>query len=90
MREDYGFGIGKTIDDAPMIREIFRVLKPGGRLSVSSWLRQEHLEWTVELIRRHLPDCDKHGYFPATADGYIDLLSGAGFETIRPTAFDRR
>ncbi len=86
--EDYDFGAGKTIDGAPMIREIFRVLRHGGHLYISSWLWQEHLEWMGELVRRHLPDCDKRGYFPGTEEGYVDLLSGAGFERIRTATFD--
>ncbi len=88
--EDYDFDVGRTIDDAPMIREIFRVLTPGGRLYVSGWLWQEHLEWMGELVRRYLPDCDNHGYFPATEEGYIDLLSSAGFTDIRTVPFNGR
>jgi hypothetical protein len=70
-----------------MIREIFRVLKPGCYLYISNWLWQDDNEWMGQLVRRQLPGCRKRGYFPATQEGYLDLLQGVGFEDVRVVPF---
>jgi SAM-dependent methyltransferase len=88
--EDYDFDAGKPIAGAPMIREIFRVLKPGGRASISDWLRQDDNEWMGELIRRYLPGCRKRGYSRGTPQGQIDLLVSVGFEDVQVTTMEGR
>jgi len=86
--EDYDFDAGKPIAGAPMIREIFRVLKPSGRLSISDWLWQDDNEWMGELVRRYLPGCRMRGYSHGTTEGQIDLLAGVGFEDVQVTTMD--
>lgn len=86
--EDYDFENGQIVNGAPLMREVFRVLKPGHFLYNSNWLRQEDNEWMGELVRRHFPDCTKRGYFPGTEDGYVALLEFAGFEDIRVVPFE--
>ncbi len=88
--EDYDFDTGKPIDGARMIREIFRVLKPGARLSISDWLWQDDSEWMGELVRRYLLGCRKRGYSRGTTEGQIDLLAGVGFEDVRVTTMEGR
>jgi SAM-dependent methyltransferase len=86
--DDYDFDTGQVIDGAPLTRETFRVLKPGHFLYSSCWLWQDDNEWMGELVRRHLPDCAKRGYFPMTATAYVDLLETAGFEDVRTAPFE--
>ena len=86
--EDYDFEAGRTIDGAPLLREVFRVLKPGCFVYNSNWLWQDDSEWMGELVRRRLPDCVKRGYFPGTRDGYVDLLESVGFEGVHVESFE--
>ena len=86
--DDYDFGTGRVIDGAPLLREIFRVLKPGHCLYCSNWLRQEDSDWMRQLLKRHLPDCTRYGYFPGTEEGYALVLETVGFESVRVTPFE--
>ena len=85
--EDYDFETETIINEAPLMREVYRVLKPGHFLYNSNWLWQDDNEWMGELVRKHLPDCRKRGYFPGTEEGYVQLLASVGFEEIRVTSF---
>lgn len=86
--EDYDFETETVINKAPLMREVYRVLKPGHFLHNSNWLWQDDNEWMGDLVRRHLPDYSKRGYFPGTEEGYVKLLASVGFEEIRVTPFE--
>jgi len=86
--EQYDFDAGRIIDDAPLMREVFRVLRPGHFLYNSNWLRQDDDEWMGDLIRLCFPSCAKCGYSPGTPEGYVDLIEAVGFEDVRVTPFE--
>jgi len=88
--DDYDFDSDRILNDAPLMREVFRVLKPGCALYTSNWLWQEDNEWMGELVRRRFPGCTTRGYFAGTREGYVRLLEFAGFEKIRFAQFEGR
>jgi len=85
--DDYDVETDEILQDAPLTREVYRVLKPGGFLYSSTWLRQDDNEWMGELIRRRLPHCTERGYFAGTEDGHVRLLRAVGFDGIQVVPF---
>jgi len=86
--DDYDFDRRMVLNEAPLMSEVSRVLRPGQRLYVSDWLLEEDNEWMGQLVRRQLSGCTKRGYFPMTEEGFTDLLQSVGFEDIRTSRFD--
>ena len=72
------FGFMFFPDMAKATREFVRVLKPGGRLSSSVWIKPEENPWTFILMQAigtemelSAPDPDKPNMFRCAAPGYI-------------------
>ena len=86
--DDYDFETGRILNEAPLMREVVRVLKPGRFLYNSGWLWQDDNEWMGELVRRYLPDCTKRGYFAGTEEGYVRLLRTVGFTDVHVKPFE--
>ena len=70
----------KKQDD--LITEIARLLKPGGKFGMSTWLLQEDLDWMYDFLQSHSIDC-KRNYSIENGEGWQIILSNAGFDNIR-------
>ncbi len=76
------------------LAEISRVLKTGGRVGISSWSKQEDLDWLGEQFRRYLPafvaDQEREDivtvYSRENATGLERILRAGGFQEIEITA----
>jgi len=75
------------------LKEMARVLNSGGRVGISSFERQDDIEWMEETLGRYLPDLVQDGgrdrlqrplvYSKETAGGFRKILSRAGFKDIQ-------
>lgn len=71
--------INLTEDKGQVFREVFRVLKPGGRLEVSDVVTAQALPLEMQENARGWAECVT-GALPETE--YLDLIAQAGFENI--------
>jgi ubiquinone/menaquinone biosynthesis C-methylase UbiE len=67
------------IDQEGAIREVFRVLKPGGVLLMAESTRRYIHSWMIRLLFRHAMDVQR------TADEYLAMVRDAGFR-VEPSA----
>ena len=73
-------------------REIWRVLREGGNICISSWEYQEDIEWLATIFTQHYPSISAENvqdgirrplvYSKETPAGYRAILDNAGFKEI--------
>jgi ubiquinone/menaquinone biosynthesis C-methylase UbiE len=65
-----------------VLKEMIRLLKPGGRIGISSWLLQEDTEWMEEFVQS-LSHPAKRTYVKETIEGWQQIEQESGlYETI--------
>lgn len=77
----------------PRGREIYRVLRNGGRFGLSSWQEQADLDWMQDILIKHFPfianrqDGERASrplaYSQENRPGLEEILSSAGFKNIQ-------
>lgn len=80
----YSKGVLVHIEDKePLLKEVMRILKPGGILLVNDWLAPYKKAWGPSMQK--LIDLEKLILFPETTAGYQDVLTKVGFKNITIT-----
>jgi len=78
----YSKGVFCQIEDKRgILKECYRVLKPGGALILNDWLSPVKGEWGGYVKR--LIELEDLSIFAETIEGYLEMLSNANFKDIK-------
>lgn len=93
----FSMGLMFTFDPAATMRELRRVLKPGGRVGIETWAGPEHNPWVVSIGMSAMMNGVVAGGPPTQPGGLFSLgepdalhaaITGGGFTDVKVTPFD--
>jgi len=94
----FDFSSNQFIDKNAKMKEIFRVLKPGGEAAFSTWAYQQDIETARGLLQKYLRDKNikkldeienlSISYSKESIDGFKLIMEDAGFSKIRISSKD--
>ncbi|MBN2230276.1 MAG: class I SAM-dependent methyltransferase [Candidatus Thorarchaeota archaeon] len=80
--DDYfDFTTNTFVAEDVLTKQIVRVLKPGGRFGLSTWLVQEDLDWMKRFFNDHGLEC-RTNYHAEHEDGWRAIMRAAGLEDL--------
>ena len=77
----FDFESNKFVADDVLTKQIVRVLKPNGRFGLSTWLRQEDLDWMRWFLNSHGIECNKN-YHAEYEEGWRIIMRESGLNNL--------
>jgi SAM-dependent methyltransferase len=77
----FDFESNKFVADDVLTKQIVRVLKPNGRFGLSTWLRQEDLDWMKQFLDSHGIEC-RRNYHPEHEEGCRIIMRESGLNDL--------
>jgi len=81
--DDYfDFKTLKFVAEDVLTKEILRLLKPGGRFGLSTWLNQQDLDWVKRFLNSHDIEC-RSNYSSEHEEGWRIIMKDTGLTNLR-------
>ena len=78
----FDFSQCKYVAEDVLTKEIVRVLKPGGNFGLSTWLKQQDLDWMKWFLNSHDIEC-RTNYSTEHEEGWRIIMGDVGFSNLR-------